>query len=91
MIDTVHAVAIAAEHHDDLPLLADWYNLGPEILGVLDPFDDPAAEALREIVHRTGALDGTPAHDFRPPPEVMADDPLESWWWGISTRTLHSI
>ncbi len=82
MLDMLHAIAIAAEAGDP-PLLADWYDLGPGTFGVLDA-GEPVAEAVREIVLRTGALDGASAHGFRPPPEVIAEDELDSWWWGAA-------
>lgn len=80
-LDVLRVVAVAAVERGDLPLLADWYNLGPGLLGVLDPEGDARAEEVREAVRRTGALETVEPHGYRPPDDLIAEDPVAAWWW----------
>ncbi|PTL79602.1 hypothetical protein [Vitiosangium sp. GDMCC 1.1324] len=41
----------------------------------------PQAARVREIARRTNALAVELAYDYRPPPEVLKDDPVDAWWW----------
>ncbi|ACZ86764.1 hypothetical protein [Streptosporangium roseum] len=75
LVETVAAVARAAEDLSDHGLIADWYALGPHmLLNTLVSLEDlqtlPGVSELRSIAHRTGGVSLT--HE-------PVDD-LETWW-----------
>jgi hypothetical protein len=91
MIRAVAAAATAAEAGGDRETIAMWYNFGPHLL--LD--DDEATGAntlddvrsidavreLREIVERMDALSVKLAYDYQPADDVIAANPVDTWWW----------
>jgi hypothetical protein len=91
LVEVVQAVAAGAERVGDVELIAMWHSLGPvPLFGAVVPFAvedleaDPAVVRLLEIVRRTGAGSVELFHDYRPPPEVIAEDQLESWWYATA-------
>lgn len=91
LVEIAAHIARAAEKEGDPELIAHWYGLGPEILvGGFALHEDelletPGAAELREIVHRTGALEIDLPAGYRPSDEEIEimDSDLDRWWFAI--------
>ncbi|MFP2927039.1 hypothetical protein ACLESO_17920 [Pyxidicoccus sp. 3LG] len=53
----------------------------PRPFSVEELQSQPGAVPIRDLVRRTNALAVDLAYDYRPPPEALADDPVDAWWW----------